>query len=252
MTFFQSFEQFWVVALIIYISQLIYASIGFGAGMFAISLLALFYGKLDYFVPFFILIGLPTELFISLKDRALLNYSNTWYIIVAMLPPLLLGSYLLKKATNVWMMMILGVVIIVLAVYHLFFEKRFCPSFVNKVWAPSFGAISGILGGLFCMGGPPLIFYFKCMKLDKYRFRVTLVSIFLVMTIMRILFYTGFGLFSKRIIFSSLSMLPFGLLGLFTGSKLHSTIPEKLFKKVTSIILLISGVLIIIKNVFMG
>ena len=248
-TLFPNISGLILISLIIFLSQIIYSSIGFGSGMFAISLFTLFYGNIDYFVPFFILVCLPTEIFISIKDRKLINYKKTWYFLLTIFPPLLLGSYLLKKAENVWLMITLGLIIILLSLYHLFLETKFTPKLKNHSWVIIFGALSGILGGLFGMSGPPLIFYFKSIKLNKYQFRVALMSIFLFMTIMRITFYSTLGLFSSRILLSSLLMIPIGLLGLFTGNILHNLIPEKKFKDITSMVLLISGILIIIKNI---
>ncbi|HMA69491.1 MAG TPA: hypothetical protein VKN74_06430, partial [Candidatus Mcinerneyibacterium sp.] len=73
-TLFPNISGLILISLIIFLSQIIYSSIGFGSGMFAISLFTLFYGNIDYFVPFFILVCLPTEIFISIKDRKLINY----------------------------------------------------------------------------------------------------------------------------------------------------------------------------------
>src|SRR6056297_399743 len=163
----------------IFISQIIYSTIGFGSGMFAISMLAMLYGKIDFFVPFFILVCLPTELFISYKDKDYINFKKTWYFILSIFPLLFLGSYLLSNAKNVLLLLILGTVIIILSLYHLFYEDKVKPDLSHPLWVPFFGSLSGLLGGLFGMAGPPLIFYFKANDFSKKAFRVALMSIFL-------------------------------------------------------------------------
>ena len=112
---------------------------------------------------------------------------------------------------------------------------------------PFFGSISGVLGSLFGIAGPPLIVYFKTKKVDKSYFRVVLLSIFLFMGFLKFIAYLAFGLYSEKIFISVITVLPFSLLGLYLGNLAHDIIPENLFKKFTSVILLISGVILIIK-----
>ncbi|TYB31078.1 MAG: sulfite exporter TauE/SafE family protein [Candidatus Mcinerneyibacterium aminivorans] len=248
-TIFSNIHQFIIISSIIFLSQIIYSTIGFGSGMFAISMLAMLYGKIDFFVPFFILVCLPTELVISFKDREYINFKKTWYFIISIFPLLFLGSYLLSNAENILLLIALGAVIILLSIYHLFFEDILKPDLTHPIWIPIFGSLSGLLGGLFGMAGPPLIFYFKTNNFQKRAFRVALMSIFLAMTFMRITMYTGFGLFNFQLILSSLMVLPFALAGLYVGSLFHSIIPEKTFRNITSVVLLFSGILIILKNI---
>ena len=230
------------------VSQIIYSTIGFGSGMFAISILALLYGKLELFVPFFILLCLPTELIITIKDHKLINFKKIRIFLITIIPFLFIGSLLLRQAENLIVLIILGILILTLAIYHLFLENRFKFKLKHSIWIPFFGSISGILGGLFGMAGPPLIFYFKNSKLTKRYFRVALLSIFIFMTFFRLLFYTGLNLLTKQIFMSSIIILPFSLLGLVIGYKLHTIVSEHIFKKITSIALFISGFLIILKN----
>lgn len=247
-TFIPSFELFLLFGFIIFISQLVYAAIGFGSGMIAISMLALIFGKLELIVPFFIIVCLPTELYISLKDRHLINIKKTLWFTLIIAPPLFLGSYLLKESPGTLTLIMLGSIVVLLAIYYLFFEETLIPELKHRGWIPFFGGLSGILGGMFGISGPPLIFYFKSIRLYKQEFRAALMSIFLPMTLFRITFYTTLGYFNKELITTSLSMIPCALLGLFAGAYLHHIIPEKLFKKITSFVLLLSGLMIILRN----
>ncbi len=68
-TIFQGWGQYVLVGAIVFLGQFIYTAIGFGSGMVTISLLALLFGNINVFVPFFLLLCLPTELTVSFKDR---------------------------------------------------------------------------------------------------------------------------------------------------------------------------------------
>jgi uncharacterized membrane protein YfcA len=245
---FNSFSSYLLIGCIIFCSQIIYATLGFGAGMFAISILALLYGQLEMIVPFFTLICFPTEALISWKDRKNIHLKSAWIFLAEIIPALLLGSILLKQAENKVILIILGAVIFLLSLYYLFGDKAYKFQLRSFIWIPFFSLISGILGGLFGMAGPPLIFYYKHKNLSKKEFRVALLSIFVVMTLFRFLFYGFLKLITIPMLTSSLVMLPFALLGLGTGNFLHNHISEKKFSFATSIALAFSGLLIIVKN----
>jgi len=245
---FTDLNQFIIISIIILFSQIIYATLGFGSGMFAISIMAFLFGKLEFIVPFFTLVCLPTELVISYKDRKEINIRNTWIFLIGIIPALFLGSILLKNSENKIFLLILGSIILLLSLYYLIGEKRYKFDLKGFLWVPLFSIISGVLGGLFGMAGPPLIFYHKHKKLTKRQFRVALLSIFVVMTFFRIVFYFFLDIINLSLILTSLSVVPFALIGLWMGNKLHHIVPENIFRIIVSIALGISGLLIIFKN----
>ncbi|MDD3051806.1 MAG: sulfite exporter TauE/SafE family protein [Candidatus Cloacimonetes bacterium] len=248
-TLFTDVYQMLIIGFIIMFSQIIYASLGFGSGMFAISILAYLYGRLDFIVPMFTIVCLPTELYITIKDRKEINLRTSGIFLIIIIPALLYGSVLLRNSQNKIFLLLLGLIILLLSAYYLFFEDKLKFALKQFYWIPFFGIISGILGGLFGMAGPPLILYFKHIKLSKSEFRVALLSIFSVMTFFRIIFYSFLGIISCDLIMTSLSVTIFALIGLCIGNLLHSHISEFFFKKITAITLIVSAVLIIIKNI---
>ncbi|RLE16380.1 MAG: hypothetical protein DRJ14_08635 [Acidobacteria bacterium] len=247
-TIFQGWGQYVLVGAIVFLGQFIYTAIGFGSGMVTVSLLALFFGNIDVFVPFFLLLCLPTELTISFKDREYINFHRTGKFLLFIFPGLIVGAILLKSVPARSLLVWLGAIVAILAVYYLFFEEKTTFTLKNPVWIPFFGAISGIFGGVYGISGPPLIVYFKALKMGKTSFRVALLSIFLAMSIFRTGVYVTVHLYTPPIFTSTILALPFALLGTLTGIRAHNHIPEPVFKKLTSIVLLVSGVLLLWKN----
>jgi len=248
LTFFDSLTQYFVVGAIIFLGQFVYASIGFGSGMVTISLLALLYGDVNLFVPFYLLLCIPTELVISVKDRDKIEFQQTRRFLIFIFPLLILGGYLLSASPDQWLVSCLGGVVVLLALYYLFFEDRFTVNLQRKGMVPLVGMLSGVLGGVYGISGPPLIFYFKMLKLDKRHFRVALLSIFLVMSLFRLCVYTVLHLYTVTVLVSCAACLPFSLLGLFLGGQAHHRIPELPFKRITSAVMLISGILLMGKS----
>lgn len=248
-SFFDSLSQFLIIGSIVFLSQFVYSVAGFGSGMVAISLLALLYGDIDQFVPFFILHCIPTELYVSIQDRDKIDYKNNWIFIAFIVPFLFLGSFMLKKQSNQILLVLLGLLIVSLAVYYLLYEDKIHLNIRNnRWWIVFFSALSGVGGGLFAIGGPPLIFYFKSIRLNKIEFRVALLSIFLAITIFRIIIYLILDFYSWAIVWASVLTFPFTLFGLYMGILWHHKISETVFKKLTSTLLLISGLLILLKS----
>lgn len=247
-TIFQGWGQYVLVGVIVFLGQFIYTAIGFGSGMVTISLLALFFGNINVFVPFFLLLCLPTELTVSFKDREHIDFHRTGKFLLFIFPGLIAGAYLLKSAPDRGLVIWLGVIVSLLAVYYLFFEEKTTFTLKNRAWIPFFGGISGLLGGVYGISGPPLIVYFKALKMDKTSFRVALLSIFLAMSIFRTGIYAAIHLYTLPILTSTILALPFALLGVLTGMHAHHRIPEQLFRRITSVVLLASGILLLFKN----
>ena len=216
--------------------------------MFAISIMAFFYGNLEFVVPFFTLVCLPTELAITIKDRKNIQFRSSWIFLIGIIPSLFLGSFLLTKSSQPIFLILLGFFIVLLSLYYFFSKNKPNYSLKHFLWIPLFSIISGVLGGLFGMAGPPLIFYYQNQNINKSQFRVALLSIFSVMSLFRILFYSVLNIIDIGLLISCFVIMPFSLLGLWVGNQFHKKIPEGIFENFVVIVLCISGLLIIIKN----
>lgn len=248
-TFFVTFYDYMLIGFIIFLGQFVYSAIGFASGMVTISLLALIYGKLSYFIPFFILLRLPTELTIAYKSRKSINFRTTFIFILAIFPAIILGSYLLKVLSDNKVVVFLGILIVLIALYYMFLEDKLFLTLRGDKWIIFFGFLSGLLGSLYGIGGPPLVFYFKNKRYKKEAFRSAMITLFLAMSIIRIPTYFFWSLYSMKIVYSCIAVTPFTLLGLYLGLIMHKHISEEQFKYLTCIVLLCSGVLLFVNNV---
>jgi len=245
---FSSVEEFLIVAGIVALGQIVYALAGFGSGMVSVSLFALAFGDLKFFVPVFLLLCLPTEVTVTWQSRSLQNWRRTALVLAAALPTLALGAQLLGTIDSSRLAFFLGLLIAVLGLYYLLLEQRLRISFSKKWHLIAASAAGGILGGLFGVAGPPLILYFKSLRLDKNAFRAALIGIWLCMTCVKIPMYAGLGLYSVKSLWWALILLPASFAGARLGMRLHRAVSETAFRRFTSLLLIASGVLLALQN----
>jgi len=123
-TFYTSLGHWAAVGGIVFLGQLSYATLGFGAGMISITLLVLIYGNTKFVVPFYILVCLPTEIAIAYRDREAIDVGRSLKIMGFIIPTLFLGTLVLDRVASVLIDASLGGVIALLALYFLVWEDQ--------------------------------------------------------------------------------------------------------------------------------
>jgi uncharacterized membrane protein YfcA len=83
---------------------------------------------------------------------------------------------------------------------------------------------------------------------DGGSFKANISAVFIVDNTFRIVLYSALGLLTFDTLKTALLLLPFALAGLFLGMKCSSRMNESLVKKITSILLVLSGISLILKN----
>ena len=79
-------------------------------------------------------------------------------------------------------------------------------------------------------------------------FKANISAAFIADNTFRIVLYSVLGLLTFDTLKFVLTLLPFALLGLFAGMKCSSRMDEKLVRKITSVLLVLPGISLILKN----
>ncbi len=120
-------------------------------------------------------------------------------VLCASLPTLVGGYFLLDHlATNglIYLRIILGAVIIVSALQLIMPPKKEEKEATKSSFI-FYGAFSGIMSGLFSTSGPPLVYHFYRQPLPLAAIRETLVAIFSLNALIRLIVVIGDGTFPK-------------------------------------------------------
>ena len=134
-----------------------------------------------------------------------------------------------------------GVALILIALYFLFFDGRLKLFLHSRPAQAGVGIVSGIMGGMFAMPGPPVVLYCIGVIEDKQRYITTLQAFSVIFNIFYTLFRARVGFFGEN----TLLWWGIGLIGLVIGAWLGSLCFERisriLLKRIVYIIMLISG-----------
>lgn len=217
---------------------------GFGFGIFIMTML-------PFIMPSYVeatalsgLLALTTSAFISFRMRRFVSWKRLLPILAAFAIASAVSIFLLTRIEDRVLRKILGVVLIFVSLYFAFFSKRI----KLKTTLPyQFGAgtLSGIMGGLFGMQGPPAVLYFISSEPDKNRYMAMIQTYFaignLMMTAVR-----GYNGFITAAVGQYYVLGLAGLaIGTLSGGWAFKLIPAKVFPYIVYTYIGISGILIL-------
>ncbi len=219
---------------------------GFGFGIFVMMFF-------PYFIPSYgeatTLSGLlagSTALLIAMR-----NYRHIqWSIMLPLLVVNIIVSYIaieyMASLSSATLKRCFGAMFVVIAIYFLFFEKE-KKRLPRNWWTKGvLGTLSGVMGGMFAMPGPPIVLYCISNINNKIAYIATLQASSVILNI----FYTGFrakvGFFGESILLWWGVGLLGALVGTNIGTRLFGIISGETLKKVVYLLLLISGIVAMI------
>jgi len=244
-TLFSSLPQFLLACLILAVAEAVYVLLGFGSGLIAVGSLALLLPELRDGVVLLMLVNLPAELWVVCTSRTKISWRGVVAIFAGLVIGIPIGAWLLRWSDPRLLLTALGVLLVVVGGIFLVSPKP--RGREPHPWvAPPVGLLSGVLGGLFGTGGPPLILYYQLSGVEKAAFRVNLMAIFLLTTTVRVPSYAAFGLITAPRLWSALVVMPAVLVGALIGNRIHLKLEEETFRRLVSAALVIIGLLLVV------
>ena len=142
---------------------------------------------------------------------------------------------------------ILGAALILLSLYFIFIKNnlRIKPTFVNGVIA---GALSGVMGGMFSISGPPIVVYTLAITKDQEEYFATNMAYFAITNLYTAVIRAINGLITPQVILLWAIGTIMVFVGVFCGRKLVKKINPIALRKVIYIFMAVSGALMIIEN----
>ena len=136
---------------------------------------------------------------------------------------------------------VLGGILILVAAYFIFLngKVRMKPTVPVQV---SMGTISGLMGGLFGMQGPPAVLYFISCTDRKEEYMALTQWYFIVGNIAMTFYRAGNGFLTPVVTKTCLMGVAAVLLGLLLGSKVYDRLSVSTLRKVVYIFICVAGI----------
>lgn len=198
--------------------------------------------------PVELVLGYPTNVILAWKHRKELEKKVYLPLSILVLLGSLPGAFLLKNVNASAIKVVFGVVVVLIAIEMIVREYSKKEVKESKILLLLIGIVSGVLCGMFGIGAL-LAAYVGRVSETSTHFKANISLVFMVENAFRLILYTSLGVITLETLKQSVILMPFMLLALLAGIKSSQIINEKYAKQLVMILLIISGIVLIIKNI---
>jgi uncharacterized membrane protein YfcA len=234
------------ILLIVFVASLIRSTFGFGEGLIAVPLLALFI-PVETAAPLAVLLSITIALIVVIRDWRQIHVSSASWLIAPTLAGIPLGVALLTRVDARTVKGLLALVILAFSGYFLGRTKMPQLHSDSRIWLVSCGFLAGVLGGAYGMNGPPLIVYGTMRRWTPQAFRATLQGYFLPASVMGMLAYWFAGLWAAQVthlyLISLLAVIP----ATFLCGMINRRLRHEAFLKYAFVGLAFTGMLLLLQ-----
>lgn len=233
--FIAAFTAYFVKGLCGFANTLIFTTIlSFGAVNASIS-------------PVDLLLGYPANLILTWKNRRSLDPKVFLPLAVLVLAGSIPGALMLRNVDARFIKLVFGVVVIALGVEMLVREYSRRRARSSRLVLGIIGITSGMLCGLFGVGAL-LAAYVSRVTKNEESFKANISAVFIADNTFRIILYETLDLLTLSTVKSVLLLIPFVLLGLFAGIRSCGCMNEKNVRRITTVLLILSGISLVLRN----
>jgi hypothetical protein len=235
-----------VTALVLFVSTLTRATLGFGDALVAMPLLVLALG-IQTAAPVVALVATTIALVILWEHWHNVELRALGHLLVASALGIPVGLGLVKQIPEAILQGLLGVIIIAFSVYSLL-EPQFAIQQHRRGLAYGFGFVAGVLGGAYNTIGPLVVLYGQLRRWPPAQFRATLQGFFFPAYVCIVIGHGVVGLLTPQVLALYGLSLPAVALAIVLGSKLHVAIPRAQFARVVNFVLVLIGLILCIRS----
>ena len=197
--------------------------------------------------PVLLVTGYPTSLIVAWKNRRGLRLRVCLPLAALVLAGCIPGAFMLKNVDARLIKFIFGFIVAALGVEMLLRERRREKRPASKPELALIGVLAGVLCGLFGVGALMAAYVGRVTETNS-EFKANMNAVFFVEGTFRLILYLCLGLITPASLRQSLILIPCMLAGIFLGSRCSKKLNEKVVKKLVIFTLILSGVLLILRN----
>lgn len=222
--------------LVVFLTNTLHAITGFAGTMLATPLSVHLIG-LDPSRVVLNLVAMAISVVILLKEYKLIQWDLLKFSCLYMIIGMVLGYSLYQIVDQTLLLRCYGVMMICVALGKIR-EKE--PKEIPEIAMKFILIVAGIFQGLFSSGGPLLVVYLSTKINDKNVFRATTSTIWIILG--TVFFFQNLNVTGTyELYLTATAMIPLAA-GIALGTQILKKISQELFMKITSYLLLLSGI----------
>lgn len=220
---------------------------GFGFGIFIMMFLPYILPSYNESVALSGILSGTTALFIVLGNLRHVRWGKMGVVLLSNAVVSCFAVAYMESVTSAFLHKCLGAVLVLTALYFLLFEGRYAPSFRSWWSRSAVGAVSGVMGSMFAMPGPPVVLYGVNVFSDKRQYMATMQAFWLLFNLVYVVLRSGGGYYTADTPLFWAAGLAGLLLGLYAGRKCFNSLSGSGLKKVVYAVMLASGIVALMK-----
>ncbi len=240
-----STEQIALMAVILLVGYFIRGITGFGSGLIAVPLLALFL-PLTFVVPLLLLLDFTASMVMGGFNFGRVKWNEIGVLIPFGILGVVLGTSLLVNLPPSLMLMVLAGFVFVFALRSILNLRG--DKLISRGWAVPAALTGGTVGALFGTGGPPYVIYLTHRIHEKSDLRATFSALFFADGLSRIVSFLIAGLLMSAKVWTAYFVaLPLMLGALYLGGRAHVGLSAMQMTRLVGVLLLVSSVSLLFK-----
>ena len=182
---------------------------------------------------------------LTLLNLKSVNWRELGKILAVMIVFMVVGIWLDTLVPLHILLKIYGGVIVIIGIKNLAMpQQKFMPEW--SLWIIL--ALAGLIQGMFVSGGALLVIYAVQKLRDQQQFRITLSATWTVLNFIYAFIAFQQGHFTGGVIEIIIFCVPLAVIATFLGSKLQKKISQEKFLKLTYVLLLFVGIILLIMS----
>ena len=238
--------QLILVALVTLLASYVQSVTGFGFGIFAMIFLPKILLFTEANALSTILSTLTSVTTVALVYKRI-HWKNLIFPVIGCLASTFFAVFFIKNQKNDTITLLLGIALLLLSIYFFFFSEKIKikPTFYAGLIA---GVLSGIMGGMFSIGGPPVVIYFLQSEDNSEKYLATLSAYFIFSGIISVGAKAAAGFITKTVLIAIAIGVVAMLVGSFVGKKTRDKTKPKTIRKAIYLVMAFSGITNIITS----
>ena len=230
-----------LVAAIVLGAGVLKGSIGFGAPLVAVPLLAPLVGTRSAIVLMCLplLVANVGVLVVRPADRGAI-----WRfvpLLVTLIPMTFLGGVLLARVDIATLTIVVGIVTLGFVAITFAGVQPFIPPHLERPMSAAIGLVAVVLNGATSVPGPIFALYLSGLRLDKRAFVYGITLLLAVGNAVQVFTYAQQGLFVGRLLLGSALLIPAILIGQLIGLRIQDRLDPIAFRRVVLVVVALAG-----------